>query len=144
MLCVLLLLLSWLCVVSKQGMLGTKTVQTRRFVRYPYAACSGFASALMPREKAPGTLRNRGFVRLIHTAHRRDPAVSLVPREKLENRTKPRLCMVYLYGAPYRKKRLCTVFSTGVDWNHTVAKTVQRRTTPNCTTWCMPRHRNAP
>ena len=49
---------------------------------YPYAASSGFASAFVPREKAAETVRNRGFERFIHTVHRRETAVLLVPREK--------------------------------------------------------------
>ena len=44
-------------------------------------ACNGFVRALVPREKASETVRNRGFARFIHTVPRRETAVALVHRQ---------------------------------------------------------------
>ena len=38
--------------------------------------------ALVPIKKAPETVRNRGFVQLIHTVRRTETAAELVPRAK--------------------------------------------------------------
>ena len=79
----LLLLLSWLRVkkVNKIYLHENRT-NPRVCTVYSYAASNGFANALVTREKASETVRNRGFIRSVDTVHRRETAVSLVPREK--------------------------------------------------------------
>ena len=67
---------------------------------HSYAVCCGFVSALVPRDKASETVRNRRLLLFIHTVHRTETAVALMPRKNPEMRAKPRYCMVYIYGAP--------------------------------------------
>ena len=58
-------------------------------------------------KKRQKTVRTRGFVRFINTVHRRETVEKQrfrsCPEKKRENRTKPRFCTVYSYGAPWRK-----------------------------------------
>ena len=86
-------------------------------------------------KKRQKTVRTRGFVRLINTVHRRviveKQRSRSCPDNKRENRTKPRLCTVYSYGAPWRKTVLYG-FAYG-EWSRTVKKNVQRGTEPNRT-----------
>ena len=65
------------------------------------------AVAWLPLAFVPGTLLEYAsdrtkprFVRFIHTVHRRETAASLMHRQKLVNRTKPRFCTVYSYVSP--------------------------------------------
>ena len=76
------------------------------------------------------------YVRFIYTVHRRETAEKQrfrsCPEKKRENRTKPRFCTVYSYGAPWWKNGVLRFSLRRVE-NRTVEKNVQRGTTPNHT-----------
>ena len=42
---------------------------------YSYAACNGFVSALVPGEKTPENVRNRGFVQFLYSVRLREKRV---------------------------------------------------------------------
>ena len=71
---------------------------------YSYAACSGFASALVPREKASETVRNRGFV---------NSGFVSSPRKRLRT-VRNRGLVRCIHTVNCREKRFCTVFPTGI------------------------------
>ena len=91
---------------------------------YSYAACNGFACALVPREKSSETVRNRVFVRFVHTVHRRNSGFVCAPRKSVINRTKSRFCTVghtvnrretavSLVPGKKASETVCTVYSYG-------------------------------
>ena len=86
-------------------------------------------------KKRQKTVRTRGFVRFIDTVRRRETAEKQrfrsCPEKKPENRTKPRFCTVYSYGALWRRNGVVRFSLRKVEPYR--RKTVQRGTAPNRT-----------